>query len=126
MIERAAFLPMPDGVRRVLLDENLPETLRHLITSHNVRTVRYMGWSGLDNGNLIAAAETNGFDVMLTADRGMPHQQSLSSRHLAIIVLSSNILPILQDNLAIITQAIDTARPATFTTLTFRILGQSP
>jgi alkanesulfonate monooxygenase SsuD/methylene tetrahydromethanopterin reductase-like flavin-dependent oxidoreductase (luciferase family) len=112
---------MPDNMRRVLLDENLPENLRHLITSRDVRTVRYMGWSGLDNGSLIAAVETNGFDAMLTADHDMPYQQNLSGRHLAIIVLNSRTLPVLQDNLAIIIQAIDVAPPATFTTLTLRV-----
>jgi hypothetical protein len=65
---------MPDNMLRILLDENLPDNLRRLITLHDIRTVRYMGWSGLDNGRLVAAAKSNGFDVMLTADQAMPHQ----------------------------------------------------
>ena len=32
-------------------------------------TVTYMGWVGLKNGELLKAAETNGFDVFLTGDQ---------------------------------------------------------
>lgn len=83
-------------------------------------TIHYMGWAGLDNGRLIAAAESNGFDVMLTADRAMPHQQNLSGRRLAVIVLNDKTLPVLRRSLAVIIRAIDIAQPGTFTTLTLR------
>jgi hypothetical protein len=107
-------------MRRVPLDENLPGSLRRLITSHDVRTVHYMGWAELDNGRFIAAAESNGFDVMPTADQAMPHQQNLSGRHLAVIVLNDKTLPVLRRSLAVIIRAIDIAQPGTFTVLTLR------
>jgi hypothetical protein len=111
---------MPDSMRRVLLDENLPGSLRRLITHHDVRTVRYMGWSGLDNGRLIAAAESNGFHIMPTADRAMPHQQNLSGRHLAVIVPNDKAPPVLRRSLTVVIRAIDMAQPGTFTMLTLR------
>jgi predicted nuclease of predicted toxin-antitoxin system len=40
---------------RVLLDENLPQKLRLLLTGHRVETVHYNGWDGLKNGELLGA-----------------------------------------------------------------------
>jgi hypothetical protein len=33
------------------------------------RTVQYMGWAGLKNGELLGTAETAGFDVFVTGDK---------------------------------------------------------
>jgi hypothetical protein len=38
---------------KILLDENLPHKLRHEIIGHEVFTVAYMGWSGIENGKLL-------------------------------------------------------------------------
>ena len=54
---------------KVLLDENLDHALRKLLEPHEVVTVTYMGWAGIKNGELLLAAEDNGFDVLLTGDR---------------------------------------------------------
>jgi hypothetical protein len=40
---------------RVLLDENLDHALRKLLGSHEVVTVTFMGWAGLQNGALLRA-----------------------------------------------------------------------
>jgi len=45
-----------------------------------------MGWSELDNGTLLAAAETE-FDAIITTDQSMRHQQNLAGRRLAILIL---------------------------------------
>jgi hypothetical protein len=76
--------------KRVLLDENLPQNLRLLLTVHSVITVAYQGWAGISNGALIAAAELAGFDVMITADQGINYQQNLKDRELALVVLERN------------------------------------
>ena len=39
---------------KLLLDENLPHKLRHEIAGHEVVTAGYMGWSGIENGELLA------------------------------------------------------------------------
>ena len=44
---------------KVLLDENLDHKLRKNLGAHEVFTVRYMGWSGLENGDLLRTAEQN-------------------------------------------------------------------
>jgi hypothetical protein len=50
---------------RILLDESLPKKLGFLLDVHTVRTVQQVGFSGLGNGVLLAAA-ANDFDVLIT------------------------------------------------------------
>jgi hypothetical protein len=45
-----------------------------------------MGWTELDNGSLLTAAES-GFDALITTDQNLRYQQNLSRRTLAILVL---------------------------------------
>ena len=47
---------------------------------------------GKTNGELLRAAENAGYNVLLTVDQGMPHQQHLASRTLAIIVVQSRTI----------------------------------
>lgn len=47
-----------------------------------------MGWSGVKNGKLLQLAQGE-FDVLLTLDKGIRHQQHLVGLEIAIIVLSS-------------------------------------
>jgi hypothetical protein len=42
----------------------------------------------MKNGELLEAAGKN-FDVLVTTDRGMPHQQNLSRFDLAVVVLEA-------------------------------------
>lgn len=79
----------------ILLDENLPHALKRLLTDHEVQTVQEMGWAGLKNGLLLTRAESR-FDLLLTADKNLRYQQNLQGRRLAIIVLPSNRLPVVQ------------------------------
>ena len=74
---------------RVLLDENIPRKLKgRFAAGHEVRTVPERGWSGLSNGDLLREAETE-FDVLVTMDRGMRHQQNLTRYDLGYILLSA-------------------------------------
>jgi hypothetical protein len=40
----------------------------------------------LKNGELLTAAETAKFDVLLTVDQGLEYQQNLTTRKLAIVI----------------------------------------
>ena len=50
------------------------------------QTARYAGLAGLKNGELLTAAEVAEFDVLLTADQGIEHEQNLTGRNIAIIL----------------------------------------
>jgi hypothetical protein len=99
---------------KVLLDENLDHALRGLLEPHEAATVTYMGGAGLQNGELLRAAEDSGFDVLLTGDQTLYFEQNLIGRRLAIVALSAIQLPIIKENLLKIVAAIDTATPGTF------------
>ena len=71
---------------RVLLDECLPRRLKRELVGHDVRTAPEMEWASKRNGELLALA-VGQFDVFLTADRNLSHQQDPSSFDIAILVL---------------------------------------
>jgi len=100
-----------------LLDENLDQALRSLLGPQEVMTAAYMGWAGLENGDLLRAAENNRFDVLVTGDQSLRYEQDLSARTLAIVVLSAIQLPILKKSIAKIVAAIDNAHPGSFQTV---------
>ena len=74
---------------KVLFDQGTPVPLRTHFTSHHVSTAYELGWSTLKNGELLAAAESNGFEVFVTTDASLAYQQNLSNRKIAIVVLST-------------------------------------
>jgi len=71
---------------RILLDESLPRELARGLSGHFVRTVVEMGWAGRKNGELLRLASAE-FDVLLTADRNLEHQQNLAQLGVGIAVL---------------------------------------
>ncbi|MSV31957.1 MAG: hypothetical protein EXQ57_05495 [Bryobacterales bacterium] len=94
-----------------LLDENLPHSLRRLLKGHDVRTAAYQGWAGLTNGALLKAAEDAGFEVIVTADRGIRYQQNRRNSRVALIVLSDNDESVITSNADAILAAMRMAQP---------------
>ena len=73
---------------RVLLDESLPRRLAQHLPGVEADSVFDKGWSGLNNGALLAAAE-NEYDAFPTADQSLPSQQHLPRFHLSVVVLAA-------------------------------------
>lgn len=63
---------------RVLFDQGTPAPLRHGLAGHQVDTAFERGWSRLENGALITAAEAAGFDALVTTDKNLKYQQNLA------------------------------------------------
>ena len=74
---------------RILLDECVDEELREYFFGHDCQTCRYAKLRELSNGRLLAAAESAGFDVLVTVDKNMVYQQSLRDRAIAVVTLDS-------------------------------------
>lgn len=53
---------------------------------HEVVTVAEAGWAGKKNGELLRLAERE-FDALVSTDKGIPHQQNVSSLDLAVVLL---------------------------------------
>ena len=100
---------------RILFDKNVPVGARTFLSGHEVHTVTEMGWPGqLENGELLEAAEESGFDVMVTSDQNIRYQQNLAGRKLALVVLGSNIWPVVRKHGAAITARVDAATPGSY------------
>jgi len=98
---------------KLLLDENLPHRLRPLIVGHDVFTVSYMNWKGIENGALLALAGANGFDAIVTKDNGMPYERDQSKLPCSIVVLeaSSNALTDIQPLVPALLDCLKTLKP---------------
>ena len=97
---------------RVLLDECVPRALRHELFGHGVKTVAEVGWAGVKNGELLRLAAGQ-FDLLLTVDRSLEHQQNFAGVLLAVIVVhaSSNDVTMLRPLMPAVLAAIPEARP---------------
>lgn len=94
---------------KVLFDQGTPAPLRHALAAHDVETAHDRGWSRLQNGALISAAEAAGFEVFVTTDRNLRYQQNLLGRQLAIVVLQSTSWPRIQRAIPAVVDAVDGA-----------------
>ena len=92
---------------RVLFDQGTPVPLRQLLPRHAVETAYERGWSTLSNGALLAEAESNGFDVLVTTDLNLQYQQHLPERTIAIVVLSTTSGPRIRAAVDDVAHAID-------------------
>ena len=97
---------------KVLLDECLPKKLKREVQAEVVRTVPEMGWAGTKNGALLRLVERE-FDVFVTNDQNLEHQQNLKQVDLAIIVLVAltNDIEDLKPLMAAANEAIRTINP---------------
>ena len=69
-----------------------------------------LGWSNLENGALLSAAE-NSFDLFITTDQNLRYQQSLGNLNLKIVVLMTTSWPRIQLLIPRIPGAIDNIQP---------------
>jgi hypothetical protein len=74
---------------KILFDQGTPVPLRAFLAGHTVDTAFEQGWSVLRNGELLAAAEKSGYQILVTTDQNLKHQQNLRDRKLAVLVLRS-------------------------------------
>ena len=73
---------------RIILDECLPARLRRDLLSHDVRTVPGESWAGIKNGKLLRLiADSGRFDLFLTMDKSLPHQQRIGDLPFAVVIL---------------------------------------
>ena len=83
----------------ILFDQGVPVPLRKHIQNDNVSTLYELGWSTMENGELITKAESMGFDVFVTTDKNLRYQQNLTGRQIAIAVLPTTNWPTLRKHI---------------------------
>jgi predicted nuclease of predicted toxin-antitoxin system len=97
---------------RILFDKNVPVGVRGFLLEHEVQTFVEMQWPDqLENGELLDMAEQAAFEVLVTSDQNIRYQQNLAGRKLALVVLGSNIWPVVRQYSAAIMARVDAATP---------------
>ena len=77
---------------RVLLDEGVPRHLAEPLEAAGLSVTPYPNsWKQITNGELLALAERQGFDVLVTNDKNMGAQQNLHGRRIALVALPTNL-----------------------------------
>jgi hypothetical protein len=99
----------------ILFDQGTPVAIRHSFEGHTVKTAREQGWSALLNGELLNAAEQAGFDVLLTTDKNMAYQHSLTGRKIALVVLGKAKWPLIKPIVPQVVAAVIAAKPGSHT-----------
>ncbi len=98
----------------MLFDQGTPVLLRQSLTHHEIATAYERNWSMLTNGELLDAAEEEGFEVFVTADSKLKYQQNPKSRRIAIVVLSTPSWPRIQHTIPAVVAAVDSATPGSY------------
>ena len=99
---------------RILFDQGTPAPLRRHLRGRSVDTAFERGWSELQNGALLDKAEEAGYDVLVTTDQGIRHQQNLEGRGLAVLVLLSTSWPRIQLRIDEVVAAVNGLKPGEY------------
>jgi hypothetical protein len=103
---------------RILFDQGTPAPLRRTLIGHSVSTAYEMGWAQLSNGALLRAADAQ-FDVFVTTDKNLRHQQNAAELQLAILVLPTTNWSAIRSHEAQILAAINALRAGDVVDLNF-------
>ena len=90
-------------MNKALLDENLPVKLKYRLQDIcEIYTVYDKGWNAMENGELLAAMEKDGFVYLITSDKNLQYQQNLIKYSVCFIILNvsnnnyETILPLVE------------------------------
>ena len=104
---------------QVLFDQGTPVPLRRYLAPHAVVTVFEKGWSTLQNGELLRMAENEEFEVLVTTDQNLKHQQNLRERRIAIVVLMTTSWPRIERKVNHVVATINSVKPGDYIEVDF-------
>jgi len=90
---------------RILLDQGTPVPLRAHLTGRTVSNAFEKGWAGLANGELLQRAEVE-FDVLISTDQSLRHQQDLGRYRLAVLILTPTSWPRIRSQVSRMLEAL--------------------
>ena len=99
---------------KILFDQGAPGPLRRHLVGHSVDTAFQLGWSRLSNGELLDRAEEKGYELLITTDQQIRHQQNLGRRDMAVLVLSTTAWPDIRSRVEDILTAVNELAPGDF------------
>ena len=96
---------------RILFDQGAPFPISRYLAGHTVGISADLGWDRLKNGDLLAAAEQGGYEVLLTTDKNLRYQQNLKERGIAIVVVAHAQWPALKPHVQRVVEGMRTGNP---------------
>jgi hypothetical protein len=99
---------------RILFDQGVPRGLAASLRDHEVSEARQLKWERISNGALLKLAEEAGFNLVVTTDKNVRHQQNLSGRIISIVVLGQSPWWLVRQHLDAIVAAVNAATPGSF------------
>ena len=78
----------------------------------------------MSNGDLLDIAESESYELLITTDRNMRHQQNLAGRRLAVIVLLSGAWHYARSRIEEIRAAVGEAQPGELREVPISIRGE--
>ena len=106
---------------KVLFDQGTPAPLQNLHPKHSVDMLAEKGWSNKDNSELLDLAEIEGYEVLVTTDQNLHHQQYVEGRQLGVVVLPATAWAEIRLRASEIGQAIAAARPGEIVEVSMRV-----
>lgn len=104
---------------KILFDQGTPIPLRNALSQYEIVTAFERGWATLQNGELLTAAESEGFEALLTTDKNMRHQQNPGGRRLAIVVLPTTDWRKIRMHTDVVARTLETLSPGAYVELSF-------
>jgi hypothetical protein len=99
---------------RILFDHGTPSGIAKTLSGHDITEAIDRGWEQISNGELLAAAEEEGFDLLLTTDKNIRYQQNLAARKISIVVLGNSTWRIVRLHLDRIAQIVSKTTPGSY------------
>ena len=96
---------------KLLFDQGTPAPLRRHLPGHSAATLAEKGWSEEGNGELLDLAERDAYEVLVTTDQSLPHQQNLARWKVGVVVQPSTDWSWVRLRTKEIARAIGAVRP---------------
>ena len=81
------------------------------LQGHSITTAKDAGWERLVNGELLKAAGSAGYEVLVTTDKNMVSRQNLKTRTIAIVAFGNSQWRIAQRYVRKIAATVNSATP---------------
>lgn len=105
----------------ILFDHCTPAPLRNALRArgHDVITCYELSWNQKPDAALLTMAEEKGFDLLLSADQNLRHQQNLAKRKISILVLKRTNWPLVKTRINEIVAAAESCFPGSYCEIEF-------
>lgn len=87
--KRYGAIEIGDGSLKILLDHCVTSKLKPHLAGHDVVRAYDLKWQELSNGSLLSAAESKGFEVVITVDANISLQQNMAGRQISVNILQA-------------------------------------